>query len=129
MIFFSFHSLCSATRVCNMCNGMSRPLCTRSTGALVVKAVGLGYGPYPLWIGCYGPEYVGWQFPTNRSCPGCDVNHIIPNFWVDGAWSVMSPQMSYSGGIKAVAPPSQGVLLGLCVTKNISTLVATSASL
>ena len=30
----------------------ARPLCTGSTGALVVKVVGLGYSPYPspVWL-------------------------------------------------------------------------------
>ena len=42
-------------------------------------------------------------------------------FPVDGVFGTTSPNMSYTSGIKAAAPLSQGVLLPLCKMENLST--------
>ena len=90
--------------------------CTSSQGL-----PGLGYGP----LTASGLAVTGWEaivdgFPP-RPLPRMWCHTCHTEFLVDGMCGVMSPHMSYSGGIKVVAPLFWGVLLPLSKTENLST--------
>ena len=92
-----------------------------------------GRWPWLRPLPASGLAITGWNMSVGgfrqQTLPGmwCQMCHTESP--VDGACSVTSLHASYSGGIKAVGPPSRGVLLPLCVTENISTPPASWASL
>ena len=88
--------------------------------------------------GSQGPQGLGYSpltassmlLQARKQSSAVSCQWPLPRMWhhthhtefpVDGMCGVMSPHTSYSGSIKAVAPLSQGVLLPLRKTENLST--------